>query len=318
MATITIRNLDEKIKRRLQVRAALNGRSMEAEARELLAELVRDSPDPGIQKTGLGTAIHNLFAPLGGVDLKTPPREFSTRPVPDFRQDAVEELQQTEGLGALGAEREEDFGTAASKLFAPVWTRTFEEERKKHLPDQIKLLFLAEAPPRLQFNRFFYFAEVKTGDTLFLETMKVLYPSLTGFAERTEIQKARFFPKEVRARKAYFLDRFRDDGFYLADAIENPMPSGANSSTKMRTIRESLPALIGKLSHLCHDRQTPIILIGDPVYKVCATALREANLRILNEESINMPALGGQVQFRSKLRHLLCVHQIASSDAAPN
>ena len=36
MATITIRNLDEKVKRKLQVRAALNGRSMEAEARAYL------------------------------------------------------------------------------------------------------------------------------------------------------------------------------------------------------------------------------------------------------------------------------------------
>jgi plasmid stability protein len=34
MATITIRNLDENVKRALQVRAALNGRSMEAEARD--------------------------------------------------------------------------------------------------------------------------------------------------------------------------------------------------------------------------------------------------------------------------------------------
>jgi plasmid stability protein len=39
MATITIRNLDEKIKRKLQLRAALNGRSMEAEVRELLSGL---------------------------------------------------------------------------------------------------------------------------------------------------------------------------------------------------------------------------------------------------------------------------------------
>jgi phosphopantothenoylcysteine decarboxylase/phosphopantothenate--cysteine ligase len=39
MATIVIRNLDETVKRKLQVRAALNGRSMEAEARELLTKL---------------------------------------------------------------------------------------------------------------------------------------------------------------------------------------------------------------------------------------------------------------------------------------
>jgi plasmid stability protein len=39
MATITIRNLDEKIKRKLQIRAALNGHSMEAEVRQILADL---------------------------------------------------------------------------------------------------------------------------------------------------------------------------------------------------------------------------------------------------------------------------------------
>jgi plasmid stability protein len=88
MATITIRNLDESVKRRLQVRAALNGRSMEAEARELLSE---PSELPlGAKRAGVdlaedfGTAIRNLFAPLGGVELKIPPRGKSHRPIPTF------------------------------------------------------------------------------------------------------------------------------------------------------------------------------------------------------------------------------------------
>jgi plasmid stability protein len=82
MATITIRNLDEKVKRKLQVRAALNGRSMEAEAREILSDLVASSPiAPG---QGLGTAIHRRFAALGGVELVIPPRQFSSRPGPKF------------------------------------------------------------------------------------------------------------------------------------------------------------------------------------------------------------------------------------------
>jgi hypothetical protein len=38
--TLTIRNLDDKVKRKLQVRAALNGRSMEAEARQILTHSV--------------------------------------------------------------------------------------------------------------------------------------------------------------------------------------------------------------------------------------------------------------------------------------
>ena len=40
MATITIRNLDEKTKARLRVRAAQHGRSMEEEARTLLQSRV--------------------------------------------------------------------------------------------------------------------------------------------------------------------------------------------------------------------------------------------------------------------------------------
>jgi plasmid stability protein len=88
MATITIRNLDEKVKRELQIRAAVNGRSMEAEAREILSGLVKNgqsshTPD---EEEDLGTAIHRRFAALGGVELQIPPRQFSGRPIPRFKE----------------------------------------------------------------------------------------------------------------------------------------------------------------------------------------------------------------------------------------
>lgn len=41
MATITVRNLDDEVQRRLKERAAANNRSMEAEVREVLAAAVR-------------------------------------------------------------------------------------------------------------------------------------------------------------------------------------------------------------------------------------------------------------------------------------
>lgn len=86
MATITIRNLDETVKRKLQVRAALNGRSMEAEAREVLSQVVQPSfTGIGIEpEEDFGTAIRKLFAPLGGVELEIPPRQKSHRPIPTF------------------------------------------------------------------------------------------------------------------------------------------------------------------------------------------------------------------------------------------
>jgi plasmid stability protein len=84
MATITIRNIDEKVKRKLQVRAALNGRSMEAEIRAYLAILAEEDTPPPASNEGLGSAIHKRFAALGGVELDIPPREFSNRPIPTF------------------------------------------------------------------------------------------------------------------------------------------------------------------------------------------------------------------------------------------
>jgi len=80
--TIVIRKLDEAVKRKLQIRAARNGRSMEAEARAALAEALTDSPKAGAsgREIGIGTAIHRRFARFGGVDLPIPPRRFSNRP----------------------------------------------------------------------------------------------------------------------------------------------------------------------------------------------------------------------------------------------
>jgi plasmid stability protein len=89
MATLTIRNLDETVKRRLQVRAALNGRSMEAEAREVLSGLSEPPSEAARGREAepeedLGTAIRKLFAPLGGVELQIPPRRKSHRQIPTF------------------------------------------------------------------------------------------------------------------------------------------------------------------------------------------------------------------------------------------
>ena len=42
MGTITVRNLDDGVQRRLRQRAASNNRSMEAEARDILAAAVAD------------------------------------------------------------------------------------------------------------------------------------------------------------------------------------------------------------------------------------------------------------------------------------
>lgn len=77
MASITIRNLDNDVKTELRKRAAGNGRSMEEEVRLILRDAVGRETVPA---KGLGTAIHELFKPLGDVDLDLPPREPMREP----------------------------------------------------------------------------------------------------------------------------------------------------------------------------------------------------------------------------------------------
>ena len=80
MASITVRNLDDGLKRRLRIRAAENGRSMEEEARGILRTALDEEAAPA---KNLGTALHELFKPFGGVELEIPPRN-PIREIPRF------------------------------------------------------------------------------------------------------------------------------------------------------------------------------------------------------------------------------------------
>jgi plasmid stability protein len=82
MASITIRNLDDALKTRLRVRAATHGRSMEAEAREILRNaLNRERP----RAANLAASIRAKLAPLGGVELAEIRREPMREP-PSFEE----------------------------------------------------------------------------------------------------------------------------------------------------------------------------------------------------------------------------------------
>ena len=78
MASITLRNLDDKLKARLRVRAAEHGRSMEEEARDILQSALAAEPT---RNRSLVAAIRARIEPLGGVELKIEPREPMRAPV---------------------------------------------------------------------------------------------------------------------------------------------------------------------------------------------------------------------------------------------
>ena len=176
----------------------------------------------------------------------------------------------------------------------------FEEAARRYLPDPVRLLFIAEAPPAFKVNRLFYFTGLRDGDTLFLEMMKVLYPAEVGYSEGAF--RPGFSVKEMRLRKPELLRKFQNDGFHLIDAYERPMPDGANAAIKTALMRSTLPALQSKVRRLVGKRSVPIVLIGGITYSVCAEALRLDGHRVANHAMINHPARGGQKLFRQSLQ----------------
>ncbi len=181
--------------------------------------------------------------------------------------------------------------------------RRFDQAANLYLPDPLRLLFIAEAPPAFKVNRLFYFTGLTDGDTLFLEMMKVLYPAEIGYTNDT------FQPgssvKLIRNRKPELLRRFQNDGYHLIDAYEQPMPDDADTATKTTLMRSTLPALRAKVRHLVGEQSVPIILIGGVTYSVCAEALRLDGRNVVNNAMINHPARGGQRLFRAKLEAVL-------------
>jgi len=82
MATLTIRNVDPEVQKRLRVRAAENGRSMEAELRQIINDAVSGKTRKA-EEVNLAEAIRRRFAPYGGVELEPfPPAPMG--PPPEF------------------------------------------------------------------------------------------------------------------------------------------------------------------------------------------------------------------------------------------
>ncbi|MGH8211399.1 MAG: FitA-like ribbon-helix-helix domain-containing protein [Steroidobacteraceae bacterium] len=71
MASLTIRDIDDSLKARLRVQAAMHGRSMEDEARDILRAALSTEPARG---QALVDAIRARVEPLGGIELQLPHR----------------------------------------------------------------------------------------------------------------------------------------------------------------------------------------------------------------------------------------------------
>lgn len=175
-----------------------------------------------------------------------------------------------------------------------------ERARTTYLPKKIKWLFIAEAPPAAS-DRFFYYRDVRSGDSLFLETMRTLYKT----AKRAPAE-------EIRAQKSEFLEKFQKEGCFLIDVCDVPIKKAENKNVKVRGaahfLEDKLDALrvAGQLTG-----ETRILLISRTVFDHCHGLLTEAGFNVVNSDVLPFPASGHQVAYRKKLSCLLRAHGYA-------
>ncbi len=170
----------------------------------------------------------------------------------------------------------------------------FEKARRKYKPDRIEYLLVAETPPKSDTNRFFYFEDIDKQDSLFLETIKVLYPEETKCIET----------KEIRHRKQEFLNKFKNDGFYLIDSLNKPFEEKYSTPKKVKLIQEGQKPLLEKIQSLLSEK-TKVILIASPVFKANFEFLRKNGIPVINKEAIDFPGSGGQKKYREKMKKFL-------------
>ena len=79
MSDLLIRNIDPKLKRRLEARARKSGRSLSEEAKTLISKALAETS----LRRGLGTELAERFRAVGTLELELPSDE-PPRPPPDF------------------------------------------------------------------------------------------------------------------------------------------------------------------------------------------------------------------------------------------
>lgn len=82
MSDITITDIDDELRQRLKQRAAKHGRSMPAEARDILEDAL-GIKQPAPVPDNLYEAIRAIVEPIGGIELEPFPRQPVREP-PNF------------------------------------------------------------------------------------------------------------------------------------------------------------------------------------------------------------------------------------------
>lgn len=173
----------------------------------------------------------------------------------------------------------------------------YEALRYRYRPKDVKLLLIAESPPpaaHIESSRHFYRTDkIRNGDRLFVNTIKAIFPDAAKLTET-----------EIEADKEKWLQKFKEKGCYIIEALEESQEHEVTKGDRQAKITRALPRLIKRVQEVA-QKNTKIVLIKSNVFEVAAGPLRQAGFAVLNQELVDYPGQFNQRAYREKLQTLL-------------
>jgi hypothetical protein len=161
----------------------------------------------------------------------------------------------------------------------------YDELREQYRPDRLKVLLLGESPPDPgSGERRFFYSAVLTYDNLYRGVAEALY----GNDATTAV-----------ADKQATLERMTRDGFWLIDAVQEPI-NKRSQGQRRAAIRDAVPRLVQRCKELSPERG--VVICHGVVYDLVASPLREGGVPVLHDVPLPFPLGNWRAQFVSGFR----------------
>lgn len=172
----------------------------------------------------------------------------------------------------------------------------YDRNRQKYLPPKVRILFIAEAPPEDR-SRFFYFENVKSHDALFINLVRILYPEYQSEHGSTV--------NDIRANKPMILETLKADGYFLIDALSEPISLKLSSKERERLITSRKRTILEAIKKL--KPEVGVILIKSTVNNGLRAYLVEQGVNVLNGNSVPFPSYGHLKVFKQRIHEALAL-----------
>lgn len=146
--------------------------------------------------------------------------------------------------------------------------------REQWKPSQVRLLMIAESAPDDggdEAQRRFFYADNLGADNLFRSMVDAMYGATKDDLQRTG--------------KRPWLERLRNDGFFLIDLASSPV-NALGSAARRRTLRSAVPGCVARAAAL---KPSGIIVVKVDLFAMLATPLVTADLPLLHKAPIPFP-----------------------------